>query len=124
MFLKIDKDTKHLIEEISALSGIQRDVVREVWEFTFIRWLEQITNDPEKLQTLTIPFLGSVGVRYTGDTLNEDGSLETQADAFISLSSSFRGILGDVYDEKRNIIIDILQKKIDNAIATIIEEDD
>lgn len=124
MFLKIDKDTKHLIEEISALSGIQRDVVREVWEFTFIRWLEQITNDPEKLQTLIIPFLGSVGVRYTGDTLNEDGSLETQADAFISLSSSFRGILGDVYDEKRNIIIDILQKKIDNAIATIIEEDD
>ena len=124
MFLKIDKDTKHLIEEISALSGIQRDVIREVWEFTFIRWLEQITNDPEKLQTLTVPFLGSVGVRYTGDTLNEDGSLETQAEAFVSLSSAFRSILGDVYDEKRNIIIDILQKKIDNAIATIIEEDE
>lgn len=124
MFLKIDKDTKHLIEEISALSGIQRDVVREVWEFTFIRWLEQITQDPEKLQTLTVPFLGSVGVRYTGDTLNEDGSLETQADAYVSLSSSFKNVLGDVYDEKRNIIIDILQKKIDNAIATIIEEDD
>ena len=121
MFLKLDKETKQLVEEISALSGIQRDVVREVWEFTFIRWLEQITNDPEKLQSLVIPFLGSVGVRYTGDTLNEDGSLETQADAFVSLSSSFRSILGDVYDEKRNIIIDILQKKIDNAISTIIE---
>lgn len=124
MFLKIDKDTKHLIEEISALSGIQRDVIREVWEFTFIRWLEQITRDPEKLQSLNIPFLGSVGVRYTGDTLNDDGSLETQADAFVSLSSSFKSILGDVYDEKRNIIIDILQKKIDTAISTIIEDDE
>lgn len=124
MFLKIDKDTKHLIEEISALSGIQRDVIREVWEFTFIRWLEQITRDPEKLQSLNIPFLGSVGVRYTGDTLNEDGSLETQADAFVSLSSSFKSILGDVYDEKRNIIIDILQKKIDTAISTIIEDEE
>lgn len=124
MFLKIDKETKHLIEEISALSGIQRDVIREVWEFTFIRWLEQITKDPEKLQTLTVPFLGTVGVRYTGDTLNEDGSLNAQADAYISLSTFFRGILGDVYDEKRNIIIDILQKKIDNAISTIIEDDE
>lgn len=124
MFLKIDKDTKHLIEEISALSGIQRDVIREVWEFTFIRWLEQITRDPEKLQSLNIPFLGSVGVRYTGDTLNDDGSLETQADAFVSLSPSFKNILGDVYDEKRNIIIDILQKKIDTAISTIIEDDE
>jgi len=124
MFLKIDKETKHLIEEISALSGIQRDVIREVWEFTFIRWLEQITRDPEKLQSLTIPFLGSVGVRYTGDTLNDDGSLATQADAFVSLSSSFKSILGDVYDEKRNIIIDILQKKIDTAISTIIEDDE
>jgi hypothetical protein len=124
MFLKIDKETKHLIEEISALSGIQRDVIREVWEFTFIRWLEQITNDPEKLQTLTIPFLGAVGVRYTGDTLNDDGSLETQAESFVALSSSFRSVLGDVYDEKRNIIIDILQKKIDNAISTILEDDE
>jgi len=123
MFLKIDKDTKHLIEEISALSGIQRDVVREVWEFTFLRWLEEITKDPEKLHSLVIPFLGSVGVRYTGDSLNEDGSLETQADAFVSLSSSFRTILGDVYDEKQNVIIDILQKKIDNAIHTIIEDE-
>lgn len=124
MYLKIDKETKHLIEEISALSGIQRDVVREVWEFTLIRWIEQITNDPEKLQNLIIPFLGSVGVRYTGDVLKDDGSLETQADVYASLSPFFRSVLGDVYDEKSNTIIDILGKKIDNAISTIMDEND
>lgn len=124
MYLKIDKETKHLIEEISALSGIQRDVVREVWEFTLIRWIEQITNDPEKLQSLTVPFLGSVGVRYTGDSLNEDGSLQTEADAFVSLSSFFKTILGEVYDEKKNLIIEVLQKKIDDAISTIMDDDD
>lgn len=124
MYLKIDKETKHLIEEISALSGIQRDVVREVWEFTLIRWIEQITNDPEKLQTLTIPFLGSIGVRYTGDSLNEDGSLQTEADAFVSLSPFFKTVLGEVYDEKKNLIIEVLQKKIDDAISTIMDDDD
>ena len=124
MYLKIDKETKHLIEEISALSGIQRDIVREVWEFTLIRWIEQITKDPEKLQNLTVPFLGTVGVRYTGDVLKDDGTLDTQADVFASLSPFFKTVLGEVYDEKQNMIIEILGKKIDNAISTIMDESD
>jgi hypothetical protein len=121
MYLKLDDDTKHLVEEISALSGIQRDVVREVWEFTLVRWIELITRDPEKLQTLAIPFLGQIGVRYTGDALRSDGSLETQAEAFVSLSPLFLHLLGDIYDEKTNLLTDILEKKIDDSVASSVE---
>ena len=121
MFLKLDDETRHTIEEISALSGIQRDVIREVWEFTFIRWIEQITRDPTKLNNLQVPFLGTVGVRYVEDQLGMDGTIETTVDSYVSLSNFFKKIIGEVYDGKANIITELLEIKIDNAISNIIE---
>lgn len=123
MFIKIDDDTRHTIEEISALSGIQRDVVREVWEFTLINWLEKLTRSPEKLNNLTIPFMGQVGVKYVDDVLNATGGIDTNVNAFISLSPFFTSLIGDVIDERQNVIIDVLQKKIDNALANVLEEE-
>lgn len=124
MFLKLDEETRHTIEEISALSGIQRDVIREVWEFTFIRWVEQITREPTKLNNLQVPFLGTIGVRYVEDQLGMDGSIETTVDSFVSLSSFFKKVIGEVYDGKQNIITELLEVKIDNAISNIIEGND
>jgi hypothetical protein len=121
VFLKLDDETRHTIEEISALSGIQRDVIREVWEFTFIRWIEQITRDPTKLNNLQVPFLGTVGVRYVEDQLGMDGTIETTVDSYVSLSNFFKKIIGEVYDGKANIITELLEIKIDNAISNIIE---
>lgn len=122
MFLKLDDDTKSMLEEISAISGIQRDVVREVWEFTLIRWVEKLTKDPKKLTTLTVPFLGQVGIRYVEDILKEDGTIDTKADAYLALSPTFKTLVGDVYDEKLDVIIAILQKKIDNALITALDK--
>lgn len=123
MFLKLDDETKLMLEEISAISGIQRDVVREVWEFTLIRWIEKLTKDPKKLTTLQVPFMGQVGVRYVDDLLKEDGTMETRVDAFLSLDPSFKAIVGDIYDEKKDIIISILQKKIDSALSALLEKE-
>jgi hypothetical protein len=124
MFLKLDDETKHTLEEISALSGIQRDVIREVWEFTLIRWIEQITRDPTKLNTIQVPFLGTVGVRYVDDQLGADGSIETNVDIYIAASPFFKKLIGEVYDEKHNVLTDMLQKKIDSAIANVVEDSD
>lgn len=124
MFLKLDEETKHTIEEISALSGIQRDVIREVWEFTLIRWIEQITRDSTKLNNFQIPFLGTVGVRYINDCLSSNGTIETNVDMFISASPFFKKLIGEIYDEKQNVLIDILQKKIDSALTNVIESND
>lgn len=124
MFLKVDEDTKHTIEEISALSGIQRDVIREVWEFTLIRWIEQITKDPSKLNILQIPFLGSVGVKYIEDRLASDGSIETTVDSYVCLSPFLKKIIGEIYDGKHNVITELLELKIDDAISNITENND
>lgn len=124
MFLKLDDETRHTIEEISALSGIQRDVIREVWEFTFIRWVEQITREPAKLNNLQVPFLGTVGVRYVEDQLGMDGTIETTVDSFISLFQFFKKVIGEVYDGKTGVLQDLLELKIDNAITNVIEGND
>jgi len=124
MFLKLDDETKHTLEEISALSGIQRDVIREVWEFTLIRWIEQISRDPTKLNTIQVPFLGTVGVRYVDDRLGADGSIETNVDIYIAASPFFKKLVGEIYDGKHNVLTNILQKKINNAIANVIEDVD
>ena len=124
MFLKLDEETRHTIEEISALSGIQRDVIREVWEFTLIRWIEQITRDPTKLNSLQVPFLGTIGVRYVDDQLGENGDIETTVDAYASLSPFFKKVIGEVYDGKQNVITELLELKIDNAISNIIDSND
>ncbi len=124
MFLKLDEETRHTIEEISALSGIQRDVIKEVWEFTLLRWIEQITKDPTKLSNLQIPFLGSVGVRYVEDQLGENGAIETKVDSFVCLSPFFKKVIGEVYDGKQNIITELLEIKIDNAISNITDRSD
>lgn len=118
MYLKIDDTLKRQIDEISALSGIQRDAVREVFEFMLIRWSEQLAASPEKLVHLQIPFLGSIAVRYAGDKLLESGEVSTDVTAFFSLSDQFKKLVGDIHDEGDNIVTELLRKKIENAILT------
>lgn len=119
MLLKITDEQKKLIDEISAISGIGKEIVREVWEFTIIRWIEQVTKNPKGLNNFEIPFVGQLGVRYVGDTIEENGALSTNVDAFVSLHPSFRKLIGDTVDEGPSLVVDLLKKKIDNAVLTL-----
>ena len=119
MYIKIDDDLKRLVDEISAISGIQKEVIREVWEMTLIKWAEQITSNPEGLINLQVPFLGNIGVRYKGDTIEETGAVSTEVDAFVSLTPAFKKLIGDIVDEGDNIITDMLRKKIQRAITSM-----
>ena len=118
MYLKIDEDQKQLIEEISALSGIQREVIREVFEFQLIRWAEKIAEHPDKLVKLKIPFLGEIAVKYDKDEILDTGEMTTQVTAFHNLDDSFKKLVGDIHDEGDSIVIDLLMKKIKSAVLT------
>jgi hypothetical protein len=122
MFIKIDNDeTKSLIEEISAISGFSKEIIREVWEFTLFKWVEKITTNPKKLNTLVVPFLGKVGIRYEHDSIKEDGTLNTEVTSVISLDSTFKKLVGDIVDEGHSIITEALEKKIDNALMNVLD---
>jgi hypothetical protein len=120
MYLKLNDIDKKLVDELSALSGISKDVIREVWEYMIVYWAEQISRSPEKPHTLEIPFLGSLYVKYIGDEETPDGYLTTNVDAFISLSTQFKKLVGDIVDEKDSVVLDLLRTKIDQALGSLI----
>ena len=118
MYLKIDDEQKQLIEEISALSGIQREVIKEVFEFQLVRWAEKIAENPDKLVKLKIPFMGEMLVKYESDEILETGEMTTNVLVFHSLDDSFKKLIGDIHDESDNVVTDLLMKKIKNAVLT------
>lgn len=119
MFLKLSDEQKKFIDEVSALSGIQKEVLRECWEFTLVRWAEQIASSPAKLVTLEVPFLGKVGIRYQGDIVENSGAVSTEVESFIDLSSQFKKLVGDIEDEGDSVVTDLLKKKIEAALTTL-----
>lgn len=118
MYLKIDDDIKRLIDEVSALSGIQREAVREVFEFLVIRWVEQVAANPDGLARLQVPFLGTIAVKYKNDEVLPSGEVTTNVDAFFSLSDQFKKLVGDIHDEGDSVVTALLRKKIENALLT------
>jgi hypothetical protein len=118
--LKLNEVDKQLVDEISALSGISKDVIREVWEYMVIRWAEQISRAPEKAHELEIPFLGTVYVKYMNDEETPEGYLQTNVDSFIGLSSQFKKLIGDIVDERDSVVTDLLKQKIEQSLTALV----
>lgn len=114
--LKLNEDTKIFITEISALSGIPQNVVKEVLEYMIIRWAIKIVDNPDEFVELTVPYIGNVGVKYEKDTVNPDGDLVTEVSSYINLSPAFKKLVGDLHDEARTELVEMLQRKIEQAV--------
>lgn len=114
---KLDEDTKNTILEVSALSGISQNIVKEVYEYLLIGWAVKLAENSGKYASLNIPYMGTVGVKFKEDRIDVNGNLVTDVDAFIDLSDPFKKLVGDVYNEEQTEIIDMLKKKIKNAIT-------
>lgn len=114
--LKLDDDTKNVIMEISALSGIPQNVVKEVLEYLLCSWAIKIADHPESYASLTIPYLGTVSVKYVEDKVLPNGEISPEVDCFADLATNFRKLVGDIYYEKDVCLVPMLQRKIEQAI--------
>ena len=117
--MKLDEEMVGLLNEISAISGIQRVVIREVWEYMLISWAEKLASNEGKLTTLKVPFLGNIAIQYKEDIMNENGTVSTEVNQFVNVSDSFKKLVGDIHDEKFNVIDTLLKKKIDSALLSL-----
>ena len=115
--LKLDEESKKTLLEISALSGYTQNVVKEVLEYLAYSWAIKITDNPDSYTPLSIPYLGTVNVRYRGDTINAKGELETEVDVLTGLNPSFKKLIGDLHDEGYTELIPLMRKKIEQAVA-------
>ena len=113
-----DNQTKEIINKIGALFGVSPSIVKEVWEYTVYVWMIQMMSDPEKLHSFTIPYLGNVGLKFKDEFVNSDSQLKTNCDAFLSVSQSFKDLIGDVYNNKIEEIKGYLE---DNKIQKTVD---
>jgi hypothetical protein len=112
----INKKGHDFIEEVSALSGIQKGLVQEIIEFMVVRWAEEIAKNPDKLAELYVPGLGSVSCKYEGDEELPNGELKTNVLQFVSLDDQFKKLIGDIHDEGESVVTNLLRRKIEQAI--------
>ena len=114
--LKLDDDTKNVIMEISALSGIPQNIVKEVLEYLLCSWAIKVADNPESYAPLTVPYMGRVNVKYSKDTVMPNGDISPEVDCFVDLSNNFKKLVSDVFYEKDVCLIPMLQRKIEQAI--------
>lgn len=114
--LKLDEDTKNVIMEVSALSGIPQNIVKEVLEYLLCSWAIKIADNPESYASLSVPYLGRISVKYSKDKVMPNGDVTPEVDCFVDLGTNFKKLIGDVYYEKDICLIPMLQRKIEQAI--------
>jgi hypothetical protein len=118
-------DDNHMIEEISAMTGINKSAVKEVLEFQLISVIEKFSRDPSKATTVRIPLIGDLYIKYADDDEQADGSVKTNFNTFISLSQEMKTTLAKIIDnsplETSTILDDIIQEKIDSTVFSTLE---
>jgi hypothetical protein len=122
MFFKLSDDDKLLIEEVAALSGIAKSSIREIWEYTMFHALERVMTADKagKYAEVKIPFIGKIKVKFKEDYIGEKGLLETEVTSFAAIDPEFKKLIGDIHDDKP-VLEDLIQKKIDHSIMSIVE---
>lgn len=120
MKLQLDKNSKDMVEEISTLLGVKAEIVKTVWEFTLLTYLLKYSKSENKVKSLSIPYIGNIGIRYNGDSVeNTKDSLSGDFDVFISLNDDFKKMLHSIEIGSTDEIINLLQneiKKVANQI--------
>lgn len=114
--LKIDESTKNVILEASALSGFAQNVTKEVLQYLLFDWAIKIADHPDEYASLSIPYLGTVNVKFAGDKVTSTGELDTKVECFVDLSDSFRKLVGDIHDQGYSALVPMALKIIEQAV--------
>ncbi len=111
--LQMDKSTKDLLEDIADYFGCKPETIRDVWEATLIVWLLKYSQDERKLKSLPIPFIGTLGLRFEGESINnETNKIESNFDSFIGLNDQFKDLLKEASNNGSSKIAELYQDKI------------
>lgn len=115
-FLRLTEDSRNIVQEISALSGYNQNIVKEILEYFLIDWALKITEKPDDYAELTIPYIGKIGVKYEGDIRMPDEQVKTNVSSYVELSEFFKKLVGDLHDEGQTEIDKALKRKIESAV--------
>lgn len=122
-YFKLSEEDKQLIQEISVLSGYGQNIIKECFDFMLINWTIKMAQNDGKRAPLHVPFLGTVGVRYEGDEIQDTGELITDVSALVALNPALKKLVGETHDEGQSVVTRMLKQKIKNTVVTATESD-
>lgn len=117
--LALDKETKELLEDISSLFGVKPDIVKDVWEYTVITWLLKMSDSEANLKRIRIPYVGSIGLRFTGEKIGSEDKIEADYDAFVAINSNFKDTLKAIKNNSSDELTALIQNKIKKLASQV-----
>ncbi len=119
--IQMDKSTKDLLDDISSYFGCKPDIIRDVWEATLIVWLLKYSQSDRSLKSITLPFIGTLGLRSQGESINnETNKIESNFDAFIALSDQFKDLLKESKSNGSSKVAELYRDKITKIASLIV----
>jgi hypothetical protein len=117
-----DSEQKELIQKISALCGLKKDIIKQVWQYTFfqiyLNLLEEKENkrNQKSYNMINLPYIGKVVLRNN----NQDKELET----FFILNQDFKNVIKNIQNGDETGLIQFFQENfINKTIDNIVEVD-
>jgi hypothetical protein len=116
--LQYNDDDRFTMDNISILTGISLEQIREVFEFLLLLQLTQFLDG----HPINVPYLGSLKVEFEKDEMirgHKRAILRTE----FKDSELLKRIIGEIEDGENTTIMSILKNFIDNQLLYIINEE-
>lgn len=114
--IELDNDTKDLISKTSALLGVDENIVKEVYQYMLFSWFLKLSENNNRVNTITIPYLGHIGIRFNDEDImtSSDSGVDIlpEVDTFIVLNDNFKKLLGEVRSNKNDMIANLIKSNI------------
>ena len=116
--LVTNQETENLCNMVSAVSGIGKDSIKEVWDATILAMLFSLEPKKRNLQSFVLPLIGKIGFK-TGKTYHDQSTGKPIYDVktFLSVNTDFKNILGDIVNNGYSCIIQYAKNKVIPSIC-------
>jgi hypothetical protein len=114
--LPVDITLKKYLSQIATLFGVPHEIVKSVWEYTLIMYFIKLSESPadgKTIDTLTIPYVGNLGIRYKADD---------DIECFISLNDSFKKEIASLKNGNASDLCDFIENKQLKDLLKVLDE--
>ncbi len=112
-----DKDTSNLIKEVSTTFGIKSYAIQEIFNYMAFIWITKLIDNPNQLTSITIPYIGSIGLRLDNESVNSKGDVEYDISSFVSLTDAFKDLYSDINNGETDRVVDYLKNHYFKALV-------
>ena len=104
-----DGEQKEMITKISALCGLKKDIIQQVWQYTFFSTYLSILEQRDKnINEIKIPYLGKIMLRFN----DSDNSFEQ----FLLIDPSFKEMIKNLRSGNDNGLVNFFQENFINKV--------